>query len=139
MLDHLGLDVSYTRVPGRYRHQPHLEVDAHVSFFPLAEMVFPEHPAENPGDKDVMGASPLGAILGPDVHMSCFDTLYYVAAGKVEYEWKTPWCPAWRFVGKHIRFTDSVMELAVGYIRRALKVTTDELPPVSAVPNSYRR
>jgi hypothetical protein len=138
MLDHLGLDVSYTRVPDRYRHQPHLEFDAHVSFFPLVEMIFPGHPAENPGDKDVMAPSPLGAILGPDVHMACFDTFYFVTAGKEAYEWKTPWSPAWRFVGKHLRFTDSVLELGKGYVRRALKVTTDELPPVSAAYNLYR-
>jgi len=89
--------VSYTRVPGRVRHQPHLDVDAHVSFFPLLEIVSPVDPTDSPGDGSIMAASPLGVRLVPDVHMSCFDFLYFVSAGTQEYEWKNRWAPAWRF------------------------------------------
>ncbi|KAF8236024.1 hypothetical protein L208DRAFT_1391449 [Tricholoma matsutake] len=133
VLRHLGLDVSYTRVPDRVRHHPDQEVDAHVSFFPLVEMIFPGNPSHYPGDKFIMATSPLGARLGPDVHMACFDTLYFVTAGTEPYEWKTPWSPAWRFVGRHLKFTDPVKQLATAHVRRALKVTTDELPPFITV------
>ena len=99
-------------------------------------MIYPVNPSHNPGDKFIMAASPLGARLGPDVHMSCFDILYFVTAGTQPYEWKTSWSPAWRFIGQYLKFTDSLTQLSAAYVRRALKVTTDELPPVSAVSNS---
>jgi hypothetical protein len=138
VLRHLGLDVSYTRVPDRVRHHPDQDVDAHVSFFPTLEIIYPGDPFHYPGDQFIMAASPLGARLGPDLQMSCFDTLYFVTAGTEPYEWKTPWSPAWRFIGRYLRFTDSVTQLATAYARRTLRVTTnDELPPVSAVLNCY--
>ena len=131
--------MSYTRVPGRVRHQPHLDVDAHVSFFPLLEIVSPVDPTDSPGDGSIMAASPLGVRLVPDVHMSCFDFLYFVSAGTQEYEWKNRWAPAWRFIGRHLKFTDSLMQLGTAYVRRALMVTSDDLPPVSAVLVSYQQ
>jgi hypothetical protein len=137
VLRHLGLDVSYTRVPDRVRYEPAVKADPHVSFFPLVEMIYPVNPAYNPGDNSIMAASPLGARLGPDVHMSCFDILYFVTAGTQPFEWKTPWSPAWRFIGQHLKFTDSLTQLATAYVERAFGVTRDELPPVSAVPISY--
>lgn len=133
LLRHLGLDVSYTRVPSHVRYAPQLDTNPHVSFFPLAETIFPVNPTDHPSDNSIMEASPLGARLGPDAHIACFDCLYFATAGTQEFEWKTPWSPVWRFIGRHLQFSESLMELSKAYVRRALKVTTDELPPVSVM------
>ena len=135
LLHHLGLDVSYTRVPNRVRHEPSLAVDAHVSLYPVMEMIYPIDPTENPGDRFIMAASPLGARLGPDTHMACFDFLYFATTGSEKYEWPKPWSPVWRFIGRHLKFTDALTKLSTAYVRRAFNVTIDEeLPPVSKGP-----
>ncbi|GLB37406.1 putative GDP-fucose protein O-fucosyltransferase [Lyophyllum shimeji] len=133
LLHHLGLDVSYTRLPPHVRHEPALAANAHVALLPLAEKIFPWNPVSNPEDQTLMAPSPLGATLAPDHHMACFDLMYFASAGTQPYEWKTSWSPAWRFVGHHLKFTHPVTELAKQYVRKALRVTAGEIPPFIAV------
>jgi len=133
LLSHLGLDVSYTRVPAYIRDDPILAANAHVALLPLAEKIYPLDPRAHVEDTILMAASPSGSKLSPNHHMSCFDFLYYASVGTQPYEWKSSWSPAWRFVGRHLPFTTSVFHLAEEYIRRALQVTTDELPPFITV------
>ena len=35
------------------------------------------------------------------------------------YEWESDYGPAWRFVGKHMHFTDTLVKLAEEYVREA--------------------
>lgn len=130
LLDHLGLDISYTRVPRHTRHDPTIGADVHVAFSPLAELIYPVQPRYKPGDYPIMYSSPLGADITPDTHMACFDVMYYASAGTEGFEWEYSWSPAWRNVGRHLKFTHNMTELAKGYLRNALGVVADELPPV---------
>jgi hypothetical protein len=130
LMDHLGLDVTYTRVPSR-AFRPAYENDPHVALFPLAELIYPVHPNDNPDDNSIMEESRLGAKIRPDTHMACLDNLYYATVGTQSWEWNTPWSPVWRTVGRHLRFTDSVMMLTKGYIQRAFRTPIEDVPPVN--------
>ncbi len=77
----------------------------------------------------LLRASPEGVGVSPDVQMACFDTLYYMGTGAEVFDWDYEWGPAWRVVGKHLRFSDKVQRLAREYVGKALGVSSDE--PVS--------
>lgn len=67
----------------------------------------------------------------PEDQVGCIDNLYGVAA-YYEYEWGTEMSPAWRRVGRHLRFVESMERLADEYVRRTLGVgEDDEVPEVS--------
>ncbi|KAG6831771.1 hypothetical protein H0H92_007923 [Tricholoma furcatifolium] len=133
LLHHLGLDVSYTRLPEHVRQDPSLAAHGHIGLMPVAEKIYPLNPLTHNGDQILMAPSPNGAKLSPGNHLACFDFLYFASAGTQPYEWNTPWSPAWRLIGTHIRFTDTVLELTKKYVRRALRVTARELPPFITV------
>ncbi|KAF8070450.1 hypothetical protein FPV67DRAFT_1413259 [Lyophyllum atratum] len=132
LLHHLGLDVSYTRLAPHIHSEPALAMNGHVALLPLAEKIYPPHPISNSEDLVIMAPSPDGATLAPDHHMACFDLMYFASVTQ-PYEWKAPWSPAWRFVGRHLKFTQSITDLTKQYVRKALQVTTDELPPFITV------
>ncbi|KAG6837843.1 hypothetical protein H0H93_016211 [Arthromyces matolae] len=133
LLHHLGLDVSYTRLPAHIRQDPNLAANAHIALMPLAEKIYPFSPLTHAGDEILMAESPNGAKLSPENHLSCFDFMYFASVGTQPYEWKSPWAPAWRLIGQHLRFTDSILALGKGYVRRALQVTSAEIPPFITV------
>ncbi|KAG5637522.1 hypothetical protein H0H81_004273 [Sphagnurus paluster] len=133
LLDHLGLDVSYTRVPASTQCNSALVDNGHLALTPLADKIYPWNPdPSKPDEYEFMTASHSGARLAPDHRLSCFDLMYYASLGSRPYEWNTRWSPAWRFVGKYLKFTDSVMDLAKQYVRRALDAQ-DELPQFISV------
>lgn len=46
----------------------------------------------------------------------------------------TEYNPAWRFVGRHLHWTDRLLVLAHGYLRHALNIrASEEIPPVSHI------
>ncbi|KAG6911162.1 hypothetical protein DXG01_003902 [Tephrocybe rancida] len=113
LLHHLGLDISYTRLPPHTRQDPVLAAHGHISLIPLAEKIYPLSPLSNAEDKTLMAQSPNGAKLSPGNHLACFDFMYYASVGTTPYEWKSPWSPAWRNIGQHLKFTDSVTDLFI--------------------------
>lgn len=105
-------------------------------FWPLSALIFPGPPAPYNADAGT-GPAPFpsgkGGRLRPDRQIACFDFLYFVGSGRENDEWEYRWCPAWRFVGQHLRFEEGVVELAKGYVARAFGVSEEDgLPPVSS-------
>ncbi|KAF9567935.1 hypothetical protein CPC08DRAFT_626000 [Agrocybe pediades] len=134
VVDHLKLDISYTRIPTESRVNPSDGNDDHLVFSKLVRYIYPKRPLPPPnGRYTLMEKSPLGHELLPDHHMTCFDFLYYLTSSPETYEWKFSWAPAWTMVGKHLHFTDKMVELATGYLARALGAFPDQLPHFIAV------
>lgn len=133
-MEHLGLDVSYSRVPQSVRLRPSLD-EAHVVFAKLAAAVHPRGSNVDVGHSPLTMESPKGSRLGPNTHLACFDTLYYTTSSSETFEWRFAWSPAWRFVGRHVRYNQNLVGLGEGYARRAMKVedNAQELPKFIAV------
>ncbi|KDQ15100.1 hypothetical protein BOTBODRAFT_301821 [Botryobasidium botryosum FD-172 SS1] len=132
---HFGIDVSYTRTP----HDSNLLMsdrnDWHVKFWPLAELGFPD------GRSRAIAVAPgptssniLHGFANPDEHILCYDFLYFAVENR-QYEWELDFSPAWRFVGRHLHWSDKVKDLAREYLRRIFGVEgpNAEIPPFIAV------
>jgi len=124
---HLNLDVSYTRMPTWIKLIPNFPHDQHSTFWSLAAFAYPEAraanlvpPTESPNHK---------VLLPPDEHLVCYDYLYYSCASQ-PYEYDMDFSPAWRYVGQHMRWTQSLEDLADIYVRRTIGVQEgDPTPP----------
>lgn len=134
LVGHLGLDPAYTRVPGDTRWRPEQEGEDHVVFDKLTALVFPGGPSKIARNLPILWTSPMGEDVRPGEHLACFDPLYYVTSGLQDFEWFYPWNPPWRRVGKHLYFTDRMIEMAEGYLQRVMRVdSVYELRPVSGI------
>lgn len=130
MMDHLKLDVAYTRAPTEARNNPSDGEDDFLIFSKLVQFIFPRKPRPPPnGHYTLMSASPLGYRELPDEHMSCFDYLYYVTTSEV-YEWRFSWSPAWTRIATHLHFTDDLTRMVEGYLARAFGTFEDNIPQV---------
>ena len=134
VLNNLQLDVSFTRVPKSTRHTPDNPRDDFVIFSKLVPYIFSHSPVR--GRFEFMSPSPLGHSLPPDDHLSCFDHLYFTTSSDRLFEWEAPWSPAWNLVGKHVRFTDELVEITKGYLSRVFN-SEGEIPPVSLLEYSF--
>ena len=135
----LRLDPSYTRAPTEARNNPSDGEDDFLVVGKLIPYIFPANPLPPPnGVYTLMAKSRLNDhTLLPDTHLTCFDFLYYVMTSAQVYEWRFPWAPAWRTVGTHLRFTDSLMDISRRYLRTALELNTwDPIPPVGLSSSS---
>jgi hypothetical protein len=130
-IHHIGLDVSYTRVPtfARLRTAYPTSEETHVVLPQLAALIYPRNPLANPGKATVLTPSPKGHALPPDAHLSCFDSLYYASSGVKALEWEHSWSPVWHTVGKNLRFTQAVEDLAYSYMVRAFGLANREQLP----------
>jgi len=135
VVHHLGLDVAYTRVPRLTRLKPQNSGENHVVFSKLAATIYPVRPIISPKSLPRFARSPLGLSLSPDDKLACFDFLYYGTSGVDVYEWRFSWSPAWQSIGRHLKFTQPMLDLAQEYLRRAFLVheSDNELPPFIAV------
>ncbi|KAF5321847.1 hypothetical protein D9619_001469 [Psilocybe cf. subviscida] len=135
LVGHLGLDVSYTRVPPETRFPSSSPDELHVMFPQLAALIYPRDPLFRTEKMTVMAPSPTGHRLTPDTQLACFDSLYYVTSGVREFEWQRSWSPAWREVGRHLTFTREMQALARSYMTRAfgLPAGTEHIPPFIAL------
>ncbi|KAL0574626.1 hypothetical protein V5O48_007322 [Marasmius crinis-equi] len=160
LLRQLNLDVSYTKVPLAIRTNRDDPGDNHVDFWKMAGLLFP--PPLNSAastewidyfsyhwQKDMrqravteelgwtgIYPSRKGHRMVPDDHLACLDMAYYMTTGVREFEWTDAWSPAWRFVGRHLRFREGVLEVANGYLRRAFGIKNEislEIPPFISV------
>ncbi|KAG8876594.1 hypothetical protein FRB98_007238 [Tulasnella sp. 332] len=64
----------------------------------------------------------------PDEALTCIDDMYAVGSW-YEYEWEFELSPAWRHVGRYVRFNETVDTLAEAYVRRVLGVEVGEGVP----------
>lgn len=130
VVDHLKLDISYTRAPTEARNNPSDGNDDFLIFHKLVQFIFPGKPRPPPnGHYEIMSESPLGKRLLPDDHMSCFDYLYFVTSSEI-FEWRFSWSPAWTKVATHLHFTDDLVRIVEGYLARAFGSSEDNIPQV---------
>lgn len=137
---HLGLDPSYTRVPGSTRKSQDKN-DDHVVFASLAALVYPPTTEGQQKSSFSLPASGYPVLeagrlsshkRSPEDKLTCFDFLYYATSGAESFEWNYPWSPAWNQVGRHVRFNWWMVERSEGYLRRAFGLDKDQaIPPVS--------
>ena len=138
VVDNLGLDIAYSRVPTASRLNTTNNREDFLVFSNLAPYIFPRRPRPPPhGHFQFMEASPLGQKLPPDEQMSCFDYLYYItSSSEVAYEWERSWSPPWVQVARYLHFTDDHVNIAEGYLRRLFE-SGDRTPPVRFYPNLF--
>ncbi|RXW14498.1 hypothetical protein EST38_g11356 [Candolleomyces aberdarensis] len=131
----LKLDMSFTRVP-EFSYFVKDKNDPFTMFSALAALIVPKHGWFNDGPQKgkwppTMRPSRLKKELHPDEQLACFDMMYYVTSGVQEMEFEQRWSHTWHTVGKHLRFTEPLVDLAREYVRRALKV--EEVPQMITV------
>ncbi|KAG9006312.1 hypothetical protein FRB93_008801 [Tulasnella sp. JGI-2019a] len=130
LFKYLGLDASYTPVPAHY----HLG-NQHKSFHGIAALGFPSGRAEGlvlgpqaHDDPTPFLSQHFNKAIPPDERLMCMDTVYYVA-GSQPFEWERDYSPAWRFVGKHLKFSERVQWVTEASLRRIWSLTEDEAFP----------
>lgn len=128
----LKIDMSFTRVPDFAYMNASDKAEVHTTFPALSSLIWPRHPNAATRNLPLMAHSRLNKhSLPPDEQLACFDLLYFVSSGVKPYEFEQRWSPAWNTVGTNMRFTQPLMDLAEGYLRRTLKIDdTSKLPPV---------
>lgn len=135
LVQHLGVDCSYTKFPLSVRlPSANIDNEVFVVLPQLAAAIFPESPSIRPDRQKVFRASNVnGHEKTPDEHLSCFDSLYYASSGVTAFEWEKSWSPAWQMVGRHLYFTREFKRLGQEYVRRALGIKEEQgdIPPVS--------
>jgi hypothetical protein len=127
----LKLDLSFTRVPDFAYFNETDQEDFHTKFSSLAALTWPKHPHPSALNRPLMAKSRFGARLPPEDQLACFDLLYFVSTGVKRYEFENRWSPVWNTVGTHLTFTQPLVDITNGYLRRAMKLKeNDEIPPV---------
>ncbi|KAJ3544446.1 hypothetical protein NMY22_g2773 [Coprinellus aureogranulatus] len=131
----LRIDMSFTRIPDFAYMNESNKAEVHTTFPALSSLVWPKHPNAATRNLPLMAKSRLHQhSLPPDEQLACFDLLYFVTSGVKPYEFEQRWSPAWNTVGTNMRFTQPLMDLAEGYLRRALKIDDGSvLPPMITV------
>lgn len=134
VIHHIGVDPAYTRVP-LYTRLTHDPGELHVVFSRLAALIYRsstfssaspsriapswEHwddPEKEPNKFEQMAPSIGGQHRRPESHLSCFDTTYYMTSGAEAFEWRLGFSPAWRSVGRWLRFNTRTHELVKEYV-----------------------
>ena len=135
VVNHIGVDVSYTRVPPWTRLKPDDKEGDHVVLPQLAALIYPRtssssSPIPPPSEFRhlYMAPAPQGHAGLPESQMACFDTMYYSTSGAEVFEWRFGWSPVWRTVGKYLRFKEdsTVMRVARSYLRGLFGSVRDE-------------
>ncbi|KAJ2933078.1 hypothetical protein H1R20_g4042, partial [Candolleomyces eurysporus] len=129
----LNVDMSFTRVP-RMAFLTDNPGDPNTKFPALAALIAPEYPHRDGRNLPLLEPSLLGAKLPPEQQLACFDFLYWMTSGFAGYEIEWRWSLAWNTVGTHLTFTDSLVDITRGYLRRALSLPEDSaVPPVITI------
>jgi len=151
IVDHIGVDVSYTRVPSFTRFSQDRN-EAHVIFPQLAALIYRspsfsavsrshvaptwrpyDDPEKEPDRFEYMAPAPSGHVRKPEGHLACFDTMYYATSGAEVYEWRFGFSPVWRDVGRWVRFNTRFKGLAEEYMRSLFGdgyTSSEGAPPV---------
>ncbi|CAE6426925.1 unnamed protein product [Rhizoctonia solani] len=136
-----GLDISYTPVPSTYTLTHGSNPDTNMwSIWGLASLGFTRSRAQVLPDQ-FRKAFPLQSNpnqkLEPDETMLCWDNLYYTGIFEPypSLDFFKDYSPYWSQVGTHMRWKQSLVELATQYLRRhfGIQNTTDPIPPFISV------
>lgn len=135
------LNVSWTPVPSTFTLTHGADPQTYMwSMWGLASLGFPKSRARVlPGElpKTVPLNDGSGKKLEPDEQLLCFDLLYFT--GVMEpypaNDFFTDYSPFWNQVGVHMRWKQSLVEIANQYLRRHFGVqnSTDPIPPFISV------
>ncbi|KAJ7053007.1 hypothetical protein C8F01DRAFT_1261182 [Mycena amicta] len=131
----VNVDVSYTPMPEWVRSGMNmLNDDLSMLLWPLASLVSFTKRANTLRRLPDPLRSPLNDIaLPPDDHLFCTNSLYF-DLGTEALQGRADLSPAWQSVGRHMRWTKKIEELAVEVTRELLGVEEGELvPPYIAV------
>lgn len=124
-----GLDVSFTKPPSWLQASPNGKTSR---FWDLARLSFPDARREwlNSGQYIEQVPSPiLNVVEDPDQQMLCMDYLFYVGA-ITEGEYDYDFAPAWRYVVKHMHWTERVEAIGELYLRSTFGLDPDQpIPP----------
>ncbi|RXW21216.1 hypothetical protein EST38_g4629 [Candolleomyces aberdarensis] len=139
----LNLDLAFTRAPPMAYWLENVG-DPHTRFPALAALIWPGHP--HPASKNLPlmehqgerihngGGQELWKGGPPDEQLACFDFLYWMTSGFQGYEIERRWSFAWNGVGTHLTFTDDLVDITKGYLRRAQGLPEDSvLPPMITI------
>ncbi|KAH7340519.1 hypothetical protein B0J17DRAFT_715729 [Rhizoctonia solani] len=135
-----GLDISYTPVPETYTLTHGFNPDTYIwSIWGLASLGFTRSRMRVLPDQ-FRKAFPLQSNpeqkLEPDETMLCWDTLYYTGVFEPypSIDFFKDYSPYWSQVGVHMRWKQSLIELANQYLRRHFGLgDTDLIPPFISV------
>ncbi|CAE6482103.1 unnamed protein product [Rhizoctonia solani] len=135
-----GLDISYTPVPETYTLTHGSNSDTYMwSIWGLASLGFARSRMRILSDQ-FRKAFPLKSNpdqkLEPDETMLCWDTLYYTGVFEPYpiLDFFKDYSPYWSQVGTHMRWKQSLIELANQYLRRHFDLQdTDPIPPFISV------
>ncbi|KAG9002022.1 hypothetical protein FRB94_004172 [Tulasnella sp. JGI-2019a] len=126
----LHVDISYTPIPDNAKL-----MNNHYAFHAVAALGFPDGRREGiiqgawAHDDPTPFPSPhKHVVLPPDERLMCLDLVYYLG-GSAAFEWEKDYSPAWRFVGKHLRWNARVLRVVDVSLRRLWSV-----PPGQDVP-----
>ncbi|EJT99488.1 hypothetical protein DACRYDRAFT_55580, partial [Dacryopinax primogenitus] len=130
--DTFDLDVSYTPVPQTYdSHNPQ---DPHVSLARLMTLSFSSSRSLAIARSVPLPSPLLGATLPPSDHLLCFDLLYYARLVEGKFEWEEDYSPAWRLVGRKMRWAPLLLQKAEIYLREHWQIKhSDPIPPYISV------
>ncbi|CAK5280721.1 unnamed protein product [Mycena citricolor] len=127
--DLLNLDISYTKTPPWISLKPYIPTEPWSSFWSLAALSFPDKRKASLVPPE---PSPIKHVsLPPDEHLLCYDFVYYAVALE-GLEFQFDFSPAWRFVGRYMRWTPRLEKLAEEYTRIALG-GVDLIPPYISI------
>ena len=127
VVNNLALDPSYSRLPPS-AHMPAPRDDI-INLHRLVPHIHFLQP-DMGSSTGIVPSPSTGHNLPPNQHLTCFDMMYFATTSNALYEWPTPWCPMWRFIGQHIHFTDQWMDLAAAYLGKVFEVDQIDTPPV---------
>ncbi|KAF9527347.1 hypothetical protein CPB83DRAFT_907750 [Crepidotus variabilis] len=133
VVNNLGLDVGYTRLPLDIFVQDGHAEEAVLQFGRTVGYIDPVHPIRQPSSFALMQPSFLGHRLTPDEQLTCIDNLHLATSSGNLDEWDFAWAPAWRFVGQYLHFMHNDIELAKSYLSRTFQVQASNLPAFIAV------
>ncbi|KAG8858396.1 hypothetical protein FRB96_005281 [Tulasnella sp. 330] len=123
----LHVDASYTPMPDATKL-----LNWHRSFHGVAALGFPDGRAEGivQGDQAHDDPTPFPSphkhvVLPPDHHLMCIDVAYFLG-GNSAFEWEKDYSPAWRFVGKHLRWSERVLRVVNTTLRKLWDVPEEQ-------------
>lgn len=119
------LDVSYTLVPAWTTLEGDASGIQFSKFSSLSKLAFSR------GRHNALESQSFD--IAPDERLMCFDTLYPVVEAEA-WEWGMDYSPMWNVVGRYLRFSPAVTDVASIYLKRLFGVNEQlNLPPVCHV------
>ncbi|KAG8874491.1 hypothetical protein FRB97_005877 [Tulasnella sp. 331] len=128
--DRLGLDISYTAVPGSCKMPGG---HPHVWTWQLATLGFHSGWLSGTQENQPMKSErQSGHRTAPDEQLLCFDLLYYMGTVK-PFEWDEEYHPGWQIASK-MHFAPRMVQIANSFLMRLFDVQREEyIPPFISI------